>query len=77
MRKLKDKVHRCQKVLDDLPGADLSRERQERLRNEDKEILENKKFVVLKLIVFKWCEIVDLNFFFLLMFNLGKGVKDI
>lgn len=53
MRKLKDKVHRCQKVLDDLPGADLSRERQERLRNEDKEILENKKFVVLKLIVFK------------------------
>ncbi|GES96791.1 autotransporter domain-containing protein [Rhizophagus clarus] len=43
MRKLKDKVHRCQKILDDLPGADLSRERQERLRNEDKEILENKR----------------------------------
>ncbi|GBC50929.1 uncharacterized protein OCT59_022570 [Rhizophagus irregularis] len=43
MRKLKDKVNRCQKILDDLPGADLSRERQERLKNEDKEILENKK----------------------------------
>ena len=52
MRKLKDKIHRCKKVLDDLPGADLSRERQERLRNEDKEILEKKKFVALKYSVY-------------------------
>ena len=48
MRRLKEKIHRCQKILDDLPGADLSRERQERLRDEDKEILEQKKFVALK-----------------------------
>ena len=47
MRRLKEKIHRCQKILDDLPGADLSKERQERLRDEDKEILEQKKFVVL------------------------------
>ncbi|CAI2167345.1 3802_t:CDS:2 [Funneliformis geosporum] len=43
MRKLKGKIHQCQKILEDLPGADLSRERQETLRNEDKEILEKKK----------------------------------
>lgn len=64
MRKLKDKVNRCQKILDDLPGADLSRERQERLKNEDKEILENKKFVVLKLMVLNDVKEVYLNFFY-------------
>ncbi|CAG8483685.1 6098_t:CDS:2 [Paraglomus occultum] len=41
--KLKESFQRCHQILEDLPGADLSREAQDELLAEEKDILQQKK----------------------------------
>ncbi|CAG8683216.1 40450_t:CDS:2 [Gigaspora margarita] len=42
-KKLKEKFQRCHQILQELPGADLSREEQEDLLRTEKELLEQKR----------------------------------
>ncbi|CAG8494450.1 15142_t:CDS:2 [Dentiscutata heterogama] len=42
-KKLKEKFQRCHQILQELPGADLSREEQEELLRTEKESLEQKR----------------------------------
>ncbi|CAG8474961.1 1859_t:CDS:2 [Acaulospora colombiana] len=42
-RKLKEKFRRCQQILHELPGADLSREEQEQILRKEKQLLDQKR----------------------------------
>ncbi|CAG8639956.1 16882_t:CDS:2 [Acaulospora morrowiae] len=42
-RKLKEKFRKCQQILHELPGADLSREEQEQILRQEKQLLDQKR----------------------------------